>query len=65
MLQWAVIYFPFLSLSLFSQDPKPEGVQPKHGPRAGGTIITITGNDLDTASKEDIDISVGGVACPV
>ncbi|KAI5100170.1 plexin-B2 precursor, partial [Silurus meridionalis] len=47
------------------RDPKPEVVQPRRGPKAGGTIITITGTDLDTASKEDIDISVGGVACPV
>lgn len=68
MLQYTVIFLFFFSLSLsllHSQDPKPEVVQPRRGPRAGGTIITITGTDLDTASKEDIDISVGGVACPV
>lgn len=63
MLQYGVILFPITLI--FSQDPKPAAVQPRRAPRAGGTIITITGTDLDTSSKEDIDISVGGVACPV
>lgn len=40
-------------------------VLPTKGPAAGGTVITISGEDLDTASKEDITISVGGVPCQV
>ncbi|XP_062860148.1 plexin-B2b [Trichomycterus rosablanca] len=47
------------------RDPNPQTVHPKRGPRAGGTIITISGTNLKTASKEDIEITVGGVACPV
>ncbi|KAJ8393354.1 hypothetical protein AAFF_G00060760 [Aldrovandia affinis] len=47
------------------RDPKPESVQPEKGPKAGGTVITISGTDLDTATKEDLNITVGGVLCPV
>ncbi|XP_066523057.1 plexin-B2b isoform X2 [Hoplias malabaricus] len=47
------------------RDPKPEAVQPSQGPKAGGTVITISGTNLDTASKEDIHITVGEVPCPV
>ncbi|KAG7454750.1 hypothetical protein MATL_G00263040 [Megalops atlanticus] len=47
------------------RDPKAEKVQPDRGPAAGGTVITISGTDLDTATKEDIRIIVGGVACTV
>uniref|UniRef100_A0AAR2J0I6 Sema domain-containing protein n=1 Tax=Pygocentrus nattereri TaxID=42514 RepID=A0AAR2J0I6_PYGNA len=51
----------FFTLSLISQDPKPLAVYPDKGPKEGGTLITITGNQLHTASKEDIAITVGGV----
>ncbi|XP_057710527.1 plexin-B2a [Corythoichthys intestinalis] len=47
------------------RDPHPDAVHPGKGPAAGGTVITITGRDLDTASKEDIAVSVGGVPCQV
>uniref|UniRef100_A0A8B9RJJ0 Plexin b2b n=1 Tax=Astyanax mexicanus TaxID=7994 RepID=A0A8B9RJJ0_ASTMX len=47
------------------RDPKPEAVHPNRGPRAGGTVITITGTNLDTGSKEDVVITVDGVPCPV
>ncbi|XP_049891870.1 plexin-B2a isoform X1 [Epinephelus moara] len=47
------------------RDPKPVSVQPARGPAAGGTVITIKGEDLDTASKEDVSVSVGGVPCEV
>lgn len=40
-------------------------VTPAKGPAAGGTVITIEGVDLDTASKEDINITVGVVPCQV
>lgn len=47
------------------QDPKPTSVEPARGPAAGGTVITIRGKDLDTASQEDVTVSVGGVPCQV
>ncbi|CAN9508504.1 unnamed protein product [Ophioblennius macclurei] len=47
------------------RDPKPSGVTPSRGPAAGGTVITISGENLDTASKEDVAVSVGGVPCEV
>uniref|UniRef100_A0A8C9U8S0 Sema domain-containing protein n=1 Tax=Scleropages formosus TaxID=113540 RepID=A0A8C9U8S0_SCLFO len=45
------------------RDPRPERVQPNRGPRAGGTLITITGTDLETGTKDDVSITVGGVVC--
>uniref|UniRef100_A0A8C9WGF0 Sema domain-containing protein n=1 Tax=Scleropages formosus TaxID=113540 RepID=A0A8C9WGF0_SCLFO len=42
------------------RDPRPERVQPNRGPRAGGTLITITGTDLETGTKDDVSITVGG-----
>lgn len=47
------------------QDPNPTSVEPARGPAAGGTVITIKGKDLDTASQEDVTVSVGGVPCEV
>ncbi|XP_068442414.1 plexin-B2a [Clinocottus analis] len=47
------------------RDPKPLSVRPARGPAAGGTVITVLGEDLDTASKADVSISVGGVPCEV
>ncbi|XP_033846131.1 plexin-B2a [Periophthalmus magnuspinnatus] len=47
------------------RDPKPNYVKPGKGPAAGGTVITIEGEDLDTATKEDVAVSVGGVPCEV
>ncbi|XP_077565510.1 plexin-B2-like isoform X2 [Stigmatopora nigra] len=47
------------------RDPRPEAVHPGKGPAAGGTAITIVGRDLDTASRGDVSVSVGGVPCPV
>lgn len=58
--------FKFISSLIFStQDPKLVDVQPAKGPAAGGTVITIMGDDLDTASKDDIAVTVGGVPCKV
>lgn len=58
-----------LSLVIFSlfsvQDPEPRTVMPERGPAAGGTVITIGGKDLDTATKEDVAVTVGGVPCEV
>ncbi|XP_036977054.1 plexin-B2a [Acanthopagrus latus] len=47
------------------RDPKPMAVHPAKGPAAGGTRITITGDDLDTATKDDIAVTVGGFPCEV
>uniref|UniRef100_A0A8C4GMG3 Plexin b2a, tandem duplicate 1 n=1 Tax=Dicentrarchus labrax TaxID=13489 RepID=A0A8C4GMG3_DICLA len=40
-------------------------VEPAKGPAAGGTIITIKGEDLDTATKDDVTVTVGGFPCEV
>ncbi|XP_028304357.1 plexin-B2b [Gouania willdenowi] len=46
-------------------DPMPDSVTPARGPKAGGTLITISGKFLDTGSKEDVQVTVGGVECSV
>ncbi|KAM4614941.1 LOW QUALITY PROTEIN: plexin-B2-like [Polymixia lowei] len=48
-----------------TDDPIPEAVHPVKGPAAGGTIITINGAHLDTATKDDVTVTVGGVPCQV
>lgn len=47
------------------QNPIPEAVKPPRGLKAGGTLITISGQFLDTGSKEDVQVTIGGVACTV
>ncbi|XP_069375673.1 plexin-B2-like isoform X2 [Paralichthys olivaceus] len=47
------------------RDPKPVAIDPVRGPAAGGTVITINGTDLDTATKDDIAVTVGGVPCEI
>ncbi|KAM9328569.1 plexin-B2-like isoform 2-T6 [Pholidichthys leucotaenia] len=47
------------------RDPKPNRIEPAKGPAAGGTVITIIGDDLDTATKNDVVVTVGGVACKI
>uniref|UniRef100_A0A667Z509 Plexin b2a, tandem duplicate 1 n=1 Tax=Myripristis murdjan TaxID=586833 RepID=A0A667Z509_9TELE len=47
------------------RDPKPRSIQPVKGPAAGGTVITIDGEDLDTATKDDVAVMVGDVPCQV
>ncbi|KAL1275744.1 hypothetical protein QQF64_035367, partial [Cirrhinus molitorella] len=47
------------------RDPVLNAVSPTKGPAAGGTVITITGENLDTASKEDISIFVDKEPCTV
>ncbi|XP_062403466.1 plexin-B2b [Sardina pilchardus] len=53
------------SVTFTYRDPEPTQVLPQRGPKAGGTVITIMGRYLYTASKEDLQISVGGVPCEV
>ncbi|XP_006888079.1 PREDICTED: plexin-B2 [Elephantulus edwardii] len=47
------------------QQPQPMDVTPKQGPQAGGTLLTITGINLDTGSKEDVRVILNNVACEV
>uniref|UniRef100_A0A8C5BVZ8 Plexin b2a, tandem duplicate 1 n=1 Tax=Gadus morhua TaxID=8049 RepID=A0A8C5BVZ8_GADMO len=47
------------------RDPIPTAVKPPQGPAAGGTVITITGTFLDTATKEDVSVTVGEAPCKV
>uniref|UniRef100_A0AAQ5ZKF2 Sema domain-containing protein n=1 Tax=Amphiprion ocellaris TaxID=80972 RepID=A0AAQ5ZKF2_AMPOC len=43
------------------RDPIPDAVKPARGPKAGGTLITISGRFLDTGSKDDVQVTIGGV----
>uniref|UniRef100_A0A7N6BJ75 Sema domain-containing protein n=1 Tax=Anabas testudineus TaxID=64144 RepID=A0A7N6BJ75_ANATE len=45
------------------RNPIPDAVKPAKGPKAGGTLITITGKFLDTGSREDVQVTIGGVEC--
>ncbi|XP_015424204.1 PREDICTED: plexin-B2 [Myotis davidii] len=47
------------------QEPQPLSVEPREGPQAGGTTLTINGTNLDTGSKEDVRVTIGGVPCNV
>ncbi|XP_037623495.1 plexin-B2b [Sebastes umbrosus] len=53
------------SMFFIYRDPIPEAVGPARGPKAGGTLITINGTHLDTGSMEDVQVTIGGVACTV
>uniref|UniRef100_A0A8C7IKJ7 Plexin b2b n=1 Tax=Oncorhynchus kisutch TaxID=8019 RepID=A0A8C7IKJ7_ONCKI len=45
------------------QDPIASSVHPDKGSKAGGMVITISGSNLDTATREDVSVTVGGVVC--
>uniref|UniRef100_A0A6Q2YY19 Plexin b2a, tandem duplicate 1 n=1 Tax=Esox lucius TaxID=8010 RepID=A0A6Q2YY19_ESOLU len=45
------------------RDPIPLKVSPVKGPAAGGTYVTISGTDLDTATKDDVAVTIGGTPC--
>lgn len=47
------------------QDPIASSVHPDKGSKAGGMVVTISGSNLDTATREDITVTVGGVVCIV
>ncbi|XP_036134142.1 plexin-B2 [Molossus molossus] len=47
------------------QEPQPLSVEPKQGPQAGGTTLTINGIHLDTGSKEDVRVTINDVPCNV
>lgn len=40
-------------------------MEPRQGPQAGGTTLTINGTHLDTGSKEDVRVTLNGVPCEV
>uniref|UniRef100_A0A8C2BG81 Plexin b2b n=1 Tax=Cyprinus carpio TaxID=7962 RepID=A0A8C2BG81_CYPCA len=47
------------------RDPVAQSVSPNQGPKAGGTVLTISGIYLNTASKEDLQVMVDNVPCRV
>lgn len=47
------------------QQPQPLSVEPRQGPQAGGTTLTINGTHLDTGSKEDVRVTLNDVPCEV
>uniref|UniRef100_A0A674AJ81 Plexin b2b n=1 Tax=Salmo trutta TaxID=8032 RepID=A0A674AJ81_SALTR len=47
------------------RDPIASSVHPDKGSKAGGMVVTISGSNLDTATREDITVTVGGVVCTV
>lgn len=40
-------------------------MEPKQGPQAGGTTLTISGTHLDTGSEEDVRVTLSDVPCKV
>ncbi|RVE71572.1 hypothetical protein OJAV_G00053220 [Oryzias javanicus] len=53
------------SFNFTYRDPVPNAVKPSRGPKAGGTLITISGKFLETGSKVDVQVTIGGVDCAV
>ncbi|XP_005379612.1 PREDICTED: plexin-B2 [Chinchilla lanigera] len=53
------------SVQFTYQQPEPLLVEPKQGPQAGGTTLTISGTHLDTGSKEDVRVTLNDVPCEV
>ncbi|XP_068170531.1 plexin-B1 [Antennarius striatus] len=47
------------------QDPFVMGMSPERGPKAGGTLLSITGRNLLTGRPADLSVTVGGVACNI
>ncbi|XP_008056443.1 plexin-B1 [Carlito syrichta] len=45
------------------QDPKLHSIFPAHGPRAGGTRLTLQGSKLLTGRLEDIRVLIGDQLC--
>lgn len=53
------------SLTFTYQEPDPTSVRPGEGVLAGGTYITISGNNLETGSQSDVQVSLDGFPCKV
>ncbi|XP_053109214.1 plexin-B2 isoform X2 [Hemicordylus capensis] len=47
------------------QDPEPSGIEPTKGPQAGGTLLTISGRNLDTGSIKDVRVDLDTIPCRV
>ncbi|KAI1890455.1 hypothetical protein AGOR_G00153880 [Albula goreensis] len=47
------------------QDPVVTQVSPQRGPKAGGTLLTITGKNLLTGRPSDISVFIGSVPCNI
>uniref|UniRef100_A0AAQ4P2Z2 Plexin b2b n=1 Tax=Gasterosteus aculeatus aculeatus TaxID=481459 RepID=A0AAQ4P2Z2_GASAC len=47
------------------RDPIPKTVRPFRGPKVGGTLITISGQFLETGSMDDVTVTMEGLACTV
>ncbi|XP_034031963.1 plexin-B2b [Thalassophryne amazonica] len=54
----SAIYFTYRA-------PIPDTVEPASGPKAGGTLITISGKHLDTGTKDDVRVTIENVGCTV
>ncbi|XP_004581491.2 plexin-B1 [Ochotona princeps] len=50
-------------LTFAYQDPQVHSIFPAHGPRAGGTHLTLRGSKLLTGRLEDIQVVVGEQPC--
>lgn len=60
------IFTSLIGLTISSlQKPHPTGIRPESGPQAGGTTLTIMGQNLATGSKKDVQVSVGNQPCNV
>ncbi|XP_078275786.1 plexin-B2-like [Rhinoraja longicauda] len=44
-------------------DPKPMAISPSRGIHAGGTSLTITGENLNTGKQEDVKVMLGEIQC--
>lgn len=68
LIYWMLILESYSSSSVMctyipTQDPFVMGVSPERGPKAGGTLLTITGRHLLTGRPSDLAVTVGGVSC--
>nr|XP_033815623.1 plexin-B2 isoform X2 [Geotrypetes seraphini]XP_033815624.1 plexin-B2 isoform X2 [Geotrypetes seraphini] len=45
--------------------PFHNAIKPSEGPKAGGTSLTIMGENLDTGSKKDVRVDLNDVPCTV
>ncbi|XP_077121034.1 plexin-B2 isoform X1 [Ranitomeya variabilis] len=54
-----------IDLNFTYQEPEPTSVSPVEGVLAGGTYITIFGNNLETGSKHDVRVSLDSFPCTV
>ncbi|XP_039467763.1 plexin-B1 [Oreochromis aureus] len=57
--------FGLSSFQFSYQNPVVRGVSPERGPKAGGTSLNITGQNLLTGRPADLTITVGDVPCNI